>query len=165
MTQEEVRKGVRSLLDVKNATFVIWRNTLKMTFSSFFINLDSLFAVFLIVASPWSPMWGRDMNTGHEYRSTDRYNSSCSPKYSPTDMHIFDLSFILFYLNISDGTGYRGGTGSTKYRSFFNFLEDSNIFMSSTKLEFVHRGRPCSTKVNIAKHSQQLDQDDIARPQ
>ena len=50
-------------------------------------------------------------------------------------------------------------------RSFLNFLEDSNIFMSSTKLEFVHRGRPRSTKVNIAKHSQQLDQDDIARPQ
>ena len=48
---------------------------------------------------------------------------------------------------------------------FFNFSEDSNIFMSSTKLEFVHRGRPRSTKVNIAKHSQQLDQDDIARPQ
>ena len=118
ITQEEVRKGVRSLLDVKNATFVIYRNTLKMTFSSFFINLDSLFVVFLIIASPWSPMWGRDMNTGHEYRSTDRYNSSCSWKYSPTDMHIFGLSFILFYLNISDSTGYRGGTGSTEYRSF-----------------------------------------------
>ena len=35
-----------------------------------------------------------------------RNNSSCSWKYTPTNMNIFGLSFILFYINLSDGTGY-----------------------------------------------------------
>ena len=38
MTDEELKKGVLSLLDVRNVNFVVSRNTLKMTFFSFFIS-------------------------------------------------------------------------------------------------------------------------------